>query len=61
MTARLVGPTCGRCCRDGHNPPVFLDGLCSPCWRLASAGTRDLYRGAGADWADDLLAEIRAL
>ena len=34
-----IGPTCHRC----HRRPLWLDGLCSPCWRLIGQVERAIY------------------
>jgi hypothetical protein len=49
MTVRVTGVWCRRCKRA----PVWMDGLCSGCWRLL--GTRGRFQhelNAWLEWLD---------
>lgn len=71
MSYALRGPTCEKCSRPGHNPPVYVGALCARCWhggtvverRLEEAAQRAADRDRESDEAAfaRMLAEIEAL
>lgn len=58
MSVKIVGPSCSE---DKCQRPVFKDGLCSPCWRLAGLTGRDRWSDDEYERRVPTLEEARAL